>query len=70
MNNTILQELFQQVPFNVAVIDRDYNIVQANNNFKEYFRGLYFDTETMNPDGNLFLFNIENTSVTMYYRYY
>jgi len=37
MNNTILQELFQQVPFNVAVIDREFNIVQANNNFKEYF---------------------------------
>ena len=37
MNNTILQELFQQVPFNVAVIDRGFNIVQANNNFKDYF---------------------------------
>jgi signal transduction histidine kinase len=37
MNNTILKELFQQVPFNVAVIDRDFNIVQANTNFKDYF---------------------------------
>jgi len=41
-----------------------------NNNFKEYFRGLYFDTEAINPDGSLFLFNIDNASVTMYYRYY
>ncbi len=41
-----------------------------NNNFKEYFRGLYFDTESMNTDGNLFLFNIENSRVTMHYRYY
>lgn len=36
-NDSILQELFQQVPFNVAVIDRDFNIVRANNNFKDYF---------------------------------
>jgi signal transduction histidine kinase len=33
----IFEELFQQVPFNVAVIDRDYNIVLANDNFTEYF---------------------------------
>lgn len=32
-----MQELFQQVPFNVAVIDRNFNIVQANTKFKEYF---------------------------------
>jgi len=37
MNDTILEKLFQQVPFNVAVIDREFNIVQANNNFKDYF---------------------------------
>jgi signal transduction histidine kinase len=37
MKDIILQELFEQVPFNVAVIDRDFNIVQANNNFLDYF---------------------------------
>ena len=37
INDNILQELFQQVPYNVAVIDKDYNIVQANKNFEEYF---------------------------------
>jgi PAS domain S-box-containing protein len=31
------REFFEIVPFNVAVIDRNYNIVSANNNFKEYF---------------------------------
>ena len=31
------RELFQQVPFNVAIIDRDYNIIEANDNFTEYF---------------------------------
>jgi len=29
--------LFQHVPFNLAVIDRDFNIVQANDNFAEHF---------------------------------
>jgi len=29
--------LFQQLPYNVAVIDREYNIVEANRSFTEYF---------------------------------
>jgi PAS domain S-box-containing protein len=29
--------LFDQVPFNVAIIDREYNIVAANSHFTEYF---------------------------------
>ncbi len=33
----IYEELYQQVPFNVAVIDRNFNVVDANNNFTEYF---------------------------------
>ncbi len=28
---------FQEVPFSVAIIDRDYNIVEANKNFEDYF---------------------------------
>lgn len=36
-NDLILRELFQQVPFNVAVVDRKFNIIQANKNFKDYF---------------------------------
>ena len=32
-----LTELIEQVPFNIAVIDRDYNVVDANGNFLEYF---------------------------------
>lgn len=31
------EALFQQVPYNVAVIDHEYNIVEANDNFAEYF---------------------------------
>jgi len=33
----IQQELFEIVPLNIAVIDRDYNIVAANKNFENYF---------------------------------
>ncbi len=29
--------LFELVPFNVAVVDRDFNVVAANENFEEYF---------------------------------
>jgi len=31
------KQLFEQIPFNVAIIDKDYNIIEANNNFKQYF---------------------------------
>jgi len=33
----VFEELFQLVPYNIAIIDRDYNIVKANDNFAEYF---------------------------------
>ncbi|MFC2150578.1 PAS domain-containing protein, partial [Calditrichota bacterium] len=36
--NTLLgRELFENIPFNVAVIDREFNIVAANRQFEEYF---------------------------------
>ncbi len=31
------RKLYQSVPFNIAFIDRDYNIIDANENFVEYF---------------------------------
>jgi len=37
LDDLIFHELFQQVPYNVAVIDREYNVVKANDNFTEYF---------------------------------
>ncbi|MCK5125500.1 MAG: PAS domain-containing protein [candidate division Zixibacteria bacterium] len=36
-NDMVYQCLFEEVPFNVAVIDREYNIVHANGNFTEKF---------------------------------
>ncbi|MFH2037782.1 MAG: ATP-binding protein [Candidatus Zixiibacteriota bacterium] len=37
LQDQVFRELFQQVPFNVAVIDKNYNVVDANDNFTEYF---------------------------------
>lgn len=31
------RELFQQIPFNAAIIDREFNIIEANKSFKQYF---------------------------------
>ena len=33
----IHSQFFEQVPFSIAVIDRDYNIIEANQNFTERF---------------------------------
>ena len=33
----ILSDFFEMVPFSVAVIDRNYDIIEANQNFKDYF---------------------------------
>ena len=37
IRNWVRRQLFQQIPFNVAIIDRDYNVIDANDNFTEYF---------------------------------
>jgi len=31
------RQLFQCVPYNVAIIDREFNLIDANDNFSEYF---------------------------------
>lgn len=41
-----------------------------NNNFREYFRGLYFKTEAVSgSSGNYFLFNLEDASIEMEYTF-
>jgi len=37
LSDWFYRELFQQVPLNVAIIDKDYNIIKANDNFSDYF---------------------------------
>lgn len=40
-----------------------------NNNFRDYFRGLYFQVESATDDGNLFLMDLEEASLTVYYSF-
>jgi PAS domain S-box-containing protein len=37
LENRLGRSLFELVPFNVAVIDREFRVVAANSNFEEYF---------------------------------
>ena len=37
IHRRILNELYQQIPDNIAVIDRNFNIIDANDNFAEHF---------------------------------
>ena len=37
LHHLLAQRLFDLVPFNVAVIDRNFQVVAANRNFEEYF---------------------------------
>lgn len=37
LGDWLYKGLFEQVPFNIAVIDRNFNIVDANKNFRDYF---------------------------------
>jgi len=56
--------------FKEKIINMDGTLeLLNNNNFKEYFRGLYFDVESTGPNGNLFLFNTENANITLHYTY-
>lgn len=33
----VYRQLFQSVPYNAAIIDREFNLIEANDNFTEYF---------------------------------
>jgi hypothetical protein len=40
-----------------------------NSNFRDYFRGLYFQVESATDDGNLFMLNLEEASITIHYTF-
>ncbi|MGV6829731.1 MAG: DUF4270 domain-containing protein [Flavobacteriales bacterium] len=40
-----------------------------NNNFTEYFRGLFFDIEDNDENGNLTIFDFENANITLSYSF-
>jgi hypothetical protein len=57
------KEFFQQ-----KILNKGGSIeLLNNNNFRDYFRGLYFQVESATDDGNLFLMNLEEASLTIYY---
>jgi hypothetical protein len=44
-------------------------VLMNNNNFKDYFRGLYFKVDDLGTDGNLFLFDLTDAVVLIKYTY-
>lgn len=56
--------------FREKIINMEGSIeLLSNNNFKEYFRGIYFKVESVGPDGNLFIFDIDNANIALSYQY-
>lgn len=43
--------------------------LRNNNNFRDYFRGLYFKVESIGNGGNVFLFDRSKGNITIYYSY-
>ena len=56
--------------FQEKILDQEGNqVLNNNNNFKEYFRGLYFKIESNTEDGSLFIFNPEFANITLNYNF-
>lgn len=55
--------------FKALFLDKEGSAELSNaNNFFNYFRGIYFKAEPLNPnDGNLVLFNMRGGTITLYY---
>lgn len=54
------------------IIDQEGNPVLSNqNNFADYFKGLYFKAEAVNDDGSFLVLNTNsaNANITIYYKY-
>ena len=56
-------EFFQEKIFN----KEGEQVLASNNNFKEFFRGLYFKVESLSEEGSMFIFNPENASISLNY---
>ncbi len=56
--------------FERKIIDQGGSVALLNNNnFRDYFRGLYFQVESMTEDGTLFMMDLEDASVKIYYTF-
>lgn len=51
-----------------TILDKQDDPVLSNaNNFKDYFRGLYFKAEAINGSGNMTFFNMATATIVIYY---
>ncbi|MCF7566937.1 DUF4270 domain-containing protein [Sabulilitoribacter arenilitoris] len=51
-----------------VIIDKEGDPALSNtNNFRDYFRGLYFKAEPINGAGNMTFFNLSSANITIYY---
>lgn len=51
-----------------VILDQENSpFLSSANNFKDYFRGLYFKTEAVNGSGSMMLLNFANANITIYY---
>jgi len=56
--------------FQEKIFDKEgESVLSNNNNFKEYFRGLYFKVESNTEDGSLFIFDPTNANITLSYNF-
>ncbi|MGB3342728.1 MAG: DUF4270 domain-containing protein [Aequorivita sp.] len=56
--------------FQEKIIDKEGSPeLQNNNNFKNYFRGLYFQVGSHGDDGTLFIFDVTKADVTIHYSF-
>lgn len=63
MRVALPKEFFQE-----NIIDKEGSEeLISSNNFKNFFRGLYFEVNSLNNDGSLFIFDISKADVTIYY---
>ena len=56
--------------FKEKILDKEgESELSNNNNFKNYFRGLYFKVSSNTDNGSLFIFNPELANITLYYKF-
>ncbi len=56
--------------FKEKILDKEGSPeINNNNNFKEYFRGIYFKVESISNDGNIFIFSPEEANITLHYNF-
>ena len=56
--------------FKNKILDKEGALELFNqNNFNDYFRGIYFKTTSNNEDGTMFLFDTQSADITLSYHY-